>query len=52
MFPLVLLQAKVVGFIEYPILIDTGVEFPLVLLQAKVVGMKCVRFQGYHFGFH
>ena len=38
-FPLVLLQAKVVGysFVETEI---AGFKFPLVLLQAKVVGAR------------
>ena len=38
MFPLVLLQAKVVGLADQPITWNP-ISFPLVLLQAKVVGI-------------
>jgi hypothetical protein len=39
-FPLVLLQAKVVGLVEITLTVLSQIEFPLVLLQAKVVGAR------------
>ena len=53
-FPLVLLQAKVVGMsITITTFIKDQKRFPLVLLQAKVVGTKDrKKVARYNLGFH
>ena len=43
MFPLILLQAKAVSFVDNTLQTRSNLVFPLILLQAKAVSINDVR---------